>query len=192
MKAHRHRFRSVGVAGDAKTITESCACGERRDREATPLESQRWQAKFKRDEAATARMHRVYWDFNRRFRTGRHGEAWKWSGSGLIDRIEEWAKDHPRDVFVAGIDDTHHTSSILVLILHRDGARLWGTSAVMVAQNDGQPPAEFFTYPDHAAGMRLALEATEKLRPWDKIWAGAAKWLREREKRARPFGIRVR
>lgn len=107
-------------------------------------------------------IYRVNDEFTKNFRCGQHMNDWKWDGYELMRRVEEWAKKRPKDVFVAGIDDTYFSSSSLVLVLHRTGKRLWGISCYVLTQCDGIPPKEFFMYPGHAKTLRMALSVAEK------------------------------
>lgn len=129
------------------------------------------------------KMHRVNDDFFRRFRV--KGGGWKWSGPELMDHVTKWAKKYPRDVHIAGIDDTFFAGSYLVLVLHRVGNRLWGTTVYVLTQCDGEPPKEFFMYPGHALCLRRALQVLEGYKPYDdaclssnsrrkmhRLWAG--------------------
>lgn len=185
MKKHHHRFETLGSRPGI--VVESCACGEKRERTMTSAERRREQ----RIQAETDRMHRVYKEFRTEFRA-EPGGRWNWTGYELMERIEEWAKKHPRDVLVMGIDDGTFSSSTLAFILHRDGGRLWGTSVVGVTQNDGQPPFEYFMYPGHAHVILLALRAMESFRPWDKSYGQhETEWEKTLDRKLRPFGIKL-
>jgi hypothetical protein len=129
------------------------------------------------------RQHWVNDDFRRTFKvsnerdTGR--ESWKYLGWELQEKIDKWAQKYPEDVAITGIDDTSFTSSDVVMVLHRVGKRVWGTTVYVVTQCDGQTPIEFFMYPNHRAQLQEALEAMSKFRPWDKMHAMMAKLRRD-------------
>ncbi len=124
------------------------------------------QSLWRRIERESACMHRVNWDFGKRFL--RRGK-WRWTGYALMDRVETWAKKHPKDVMICGVDDSHHMSSFLVLILHRIGRRLWGTSCVVIPQNGVDPIGKFLLYPGHAAELRAALDRLSQFEDWYRV-----------------------
>lgn len=116
--------------------------------------------------AKRERIYLVNDDFNRRFRCGRNNDGWRWTGWDLIKRVEKWAEKYPKDVYIAGCDDTYHTTSNIVLVLHRTGRRLWGTTVYVLTQCDGLPPKEFFLYSGHAHDLERALRVIRRFEPY--------------------------
>jgi len=176
MKEHKHKWKRFSWS--SKTIELRCECKETMSRPLTKAEEKEWKAQWAKQERESEIMHKVNWDFCRHFidkhRIGNPTAspiAWKWTGWDLMHRIDEWAKKYPKDVFRGGCDDSHHTSSDLVFILHRVGKRLWGTTVYYIPQVDGQTPVELFLYPSHAFGLIRLLKKFESYAPWDKVQA---------------------
>lgn len=172
--AHKHQWKKAYTRG-YDFIGLDCECGEKIERKATPRERRKIRTDQKRQEAQSAKMHGVNWEFAEKFKkyedrgplkigktTLKHNfvpVGWKYGGYDLMTRIRKWAKKYPKDVIVCGIDDSYNASSDLVFILHRIGKRLWGTTCYTVTQCDGQPPNEWFMYPGHRKGIQGALQA---------------------------------
>jgi len=178
MKKHRHVWHHVWHGRD--DIGLRCECKAVCERKMTSYEKLQWKAHEKRFNAEIKRENKVWWEFERKFKTRKKEkrvkigkkwftpllqDGWKWSGYDLMSRVEKWAEKYPEDVYVCYCDDTHFTGSRIFLILHRPGPRrIWGTSAVAVTQCDGLPPKEFFLYPGHMKGIHEALGKILKLR----------------------------
>lgn len=182
MKQHKHKWKRF--ARSNKTIEFRCECKETLSRPLTKAEKA-WKVQWDKQEREGAIMHKVNRDFYRTFvEKGRTGGPiqWKWTGWELMHRIDEWAKKHPKDVLRGGCDDSHHTSSDLIFILHRVGRRLWGTTVYYIPQVDGQTPVEFFLYPSQAFGLVRLLKKLETYAPWDKVQALFRNFHRKSEK----------
>jgi len=82
---------------------------------------------------------------------------WKLRGNDLIYGIEAWAVKWPNDVHLVWMDDSYFASSLLCLIEHKNKDEFMGTSMVFVAQCSGDPPVDFFMYPDHQRQLTEAL-----------------------------------
>jgi hypothetical protein len=129
--------------------------------------------------------HRAHDDFLKRFRFYVNGSwgSFKYEGAELLDKVHDWAAKWPLDVALCGIDDSWHSSSDVVLILHRKGTRLWGTTCYVLTQCDGQKPVEFFLYPGHAHGLMEALQVIRTFKPFDKLSKlGEEVWSKHRVK----------
>ncbi len=158
MSRHVHAFRIMAFLDPS--VFEWCDCGHQRIRKTTLAERRALRKEGWRTEKDAARIHKVNWAFNKEFRTGRR---WNWTGPELMDRIERWARRHPRDVIVVDVSDRTFARSILVFILHRDGRHLWGVTVLGVTP--GEEPFELFLYPDQAAALRTAFQSMKKLKP---------------------------
>jgi len=159
MKKHVHQWKRWSRT-DEEVAYRCSECKAERTRPTTAREKAAIKRHWRRFDRQNKAMHRVYHDFTRRFLV-KDGDGnysvWKWTGYELMERVDKWAKKHPKDVITCGIDDTHHACSDLVFILHRVKRRLWGTSCVVLTQCDGIPPKEYFMYPGHRAGIQEAL-----------------------------------
>jgi len=164
---HRHNFK---VSAYGNPIWEyRCKCGEKQEHLPSANEKRSYDARRRREDRDGEIIHRVWHDFAKTFME-KESRVWKWTGWELLDRVDKWMKKYPRDVFSSGIDDNHHTSSSVYFILHRVGKRLWGTTAVVVTQCDGQPPCGFFFYPSHMERMRDVFnEIIKKSAPFDRL-----------------------
>lgn len=168
---HRHRF-TYASYGPGAILRFRCACGDFTERPATPAE-RRFCQKHVVDFSKPMLIHAAWHDFVKKmkrfvktgetklggkvFACGR--DEYRWRGYDLMERVAEWAKKWPDDVRITGCDDSYHTSSDLVLIEHKSPDAYMGTTVIVITQNDGQPPAEFFLYPDDANGLIDTLKA---------------------------------
>ena len=108
--------------------------------------------------ASTQRMHALGHKFFRAFKNKDTPPTWKWTGYELADRIDKFAEKH-KEIQITGCDDSYYSSSSIVFVPHYD-AKLnyyWGTTVIIVTQNDGQPPCEFFLYPGHSKAFENLL-----------------------------------
>lgn len=161
IKKHRHRWHISGQSITNTTL--SCRCGEHRDRPASKQEVVDLKQQIKEMTRRSSAIHRVWHAFQRKFFEKANGHTWKWTGYNLMCKIERWAKKYPKDIFSAGIDDSHHAGSDIYFILHRDGKKNWGTTVIVITQCDGQPPCEYFMYPGHAKGIIDILKKINKM-----------------------------
>ena len=149
-------------------------CGERVERKATPGER-----KFHEREVDWTRqkthVHTVWHEFSRRFKT-KDGFKYRMKGHELMVATEKWAKKHPRDVRVVGVDDSYFASSSLVLVEHKAARQYMGTTVVVIPQCTGEDPLEFFLYPcdregliEALLGIRAASRPIEKLERKDEL-----------------------
>lgn len=155
---HRHKWRMGSYGGD--TIEYRCV---KRECKATFKRKDRKMIRrmFKRQSASSNAIHRVYHEFEKRFNLG----AVKHSDYSLMTKVGGWATKYPQDVVVTGCDDTHFSSSDLVIIAHRNKKKSWmGLTVVGLMQNDNQEPFEFFLYPGHVHGLMKALKHFEAIR----------------------------
>jgi hypothetical protein len=159
------KLKLPAVRTTALTLGFYCTrCKERVERKATPGE-RAFHAKWYRNPLDTAMstggVHKVWHEFQRKFKPvnalGNHEWDDRVPAYDLMERIEKWAKKYPKDVFCLGVDDSHFASSLLVLIEHRTENDYMGTSAVVISQCSGAPPAEFFMYPGHRDALIAAL-----------------------------------
>lgn len=154
---HRHKFRVAGWQGDE--VEFRCSCGERRQRKMDRAELRRHRGEWDRPNP-DCNVHRVWHDFQRRFLT--RADKWRWSGYALMTRVERWARQYPDDVRIASVDDDAFAGSYLVLVEHRARDQYMGTTAVLIPQCTGEPPARFFLYPHHLFGLARALRAIRR------------------------------
>lgn len=135
-------------------------CNERVERKATPGE-RKFHAEWNSSIFKPLPIHKVWHEFMRKFmpenKKTRQREWLDIPSIALMDRIEKWAEKYPKDVFCLSVDDSHFTSSLLVLVDHKTEDKYMGTSVVMISQCSGAPPAEFFLYPGHRDGLIAAL-----------------------------------
>ena len=111
-----------------------------------------------------SKIHELWWDFQdymeKWYCTEIFGkktfDANKMVGYDAIAHVEEYVKDHPQ-IKLVYCDDWMHTTSLLVLIPHRDEERYWGTSVVYVPQSKGYNNL-MFLYPEHLMQLRKALK----------------------------------
>jgi hypothetical protein len=106
------------------------------------------------------KLHIIWRDFEKNFRL--KGGQYRYVGFDLQERVETWAKKYPKDVRICLCDDAQHSSSCLVLIEHRTKTHYMGTTVVFLPQCSGDPPAEFFLYPNRAEQLLEALQAIRK------------------------------
>lgn len=109
-------------------------------------------------------LNRVARDFFKTFlkEDPKLDDPFRWEGFDLIERVVRWAAQYPDDVKIANVDDSLHTSSILVFILHRARGKIWGTSVQFIPQN-GHNNGDFFLYPRAAKQMAEILEEINKI-----------------------------
>jgi hypothetical protein len=148
-----HRFVKQGTTGlgERTQVIEYCDyCDEMRSRPALPEE----QLSLK-DHAA---LHKTAHAFQRLFRGDDDGpQALELHGYEAMEKAEAFASEHPHDVQIVGVDDSHFTGSDLVLINHRGDSKFMGTTVYFIPQNGGHG-AEFFLYPEHRKALARALD----------------------------------
>jgi len=128
-------------------------CGEDVERKATPGERKFFSRKLEWPRKLP--IHKVWHEFSRRFKDGQ--DSYRYVGFDLMVRAERWAKKHPKDVRVVGIDDSYFASSLLVLVEHKTTRSYMGTTVVVIPQCTGEKPLEFFLYPGHRSALLDAL-----------------------------------
>jgi hypothetical protein len=160
VKDHKHKLQKAWTRG-YDLIGFTCKnCAYQIERKATPFEKKRIKADHMRSDARSAAMHKVNWEFGKKF-MNKDGK-WKYKSYDLMTRVRKWAEKHPKDVIVCRIDDSYNAGSDLVFVLHRIGRTLWGTTCYTITQCDGQPPNEWFMYPSHRKGIQKALAEMAK------------------------------
>lgn len=110
---------------------------------------------------ANRNIHHVYHEFLATFKRP-NGDTWRFSGADLINRVEAWAKKHPKDAWVTTCDDNVFCSSILVLIESKTKGQYMGCSVVFISQHGA--PAEFFLYPNNQRRLADILNMLAPLR----------------------------
>jgi len=154
-----HVFRVGGRRGSQENLLmyERCRyCDETRERPATKEEQEKhrddWEW-LEGDESPES-MHYVWHKFEK------HMEGLQ--GIAAINAAYAFAKSHPGSVRIVRCDDSYHANSDIVLVGHEDGRPgregYWGTSVLYIPQCDGRQPMEFFLYPNHAVGLKNALD----------------------------------
>jgi hypothetical protein len=169
------------VKSVALTLGFRCErCGESVERKATPGERKFYAREM--DWARGRNIHAVWYEFARRFKT-KNGFKYRSKGHDLMIDVEKWAKRHPKDVRIVGVDDSYFASSFMVLIEHKTTRSYMGTSVVVIPQCTGEDPLEFFLYPSHRKGLMETLRS---------IYAAAKpiKKLERKDERARDLAIR--
>ncbi len=155
MMKHKHRFRYSGH--NVKEIHFRCKCGERKSREATDKEKKRIKDDWDKFEKRSAQMHRIAWDFDKRFKTG--PDTWKKTGFELMSAVGKWAQKHPT-VIETSCDDYCAAGATLVMIPHETRGEYWGTTVYFLQQFG--PPAEFFFYPGNHEEVLSALNKIKR------------------------------
>lgn len=165
MKKHKHNWKMTWRCGSE--ISEKCECGDFQQRPASKSEMKRFAVQQKEQNRRRDEMFSSWRSFNKRF------PNWKVPRSQeetlIADEIDQWVRDNKiENVEVLGCDDTHHTSSDLILFHHiwkdKGKKKCWGTTVLFFAQCDGQPPTEFFLYPGHTKGLIDSLQRVWKIR----------------------------
>lgn len=83
---------------------------------------------------------------------------WKLTDGFLIDEIQEWGKEFPEKVQLIHVDDSYHSSSLLVLIESKNEKKFMGTTVYFIPQNAPLgPPSPFFLYPGASFALAAAL-----------------------------------
>ena len=185
---HKHRWAVMSHRG--AYVTKRCnikGCDIiMPEQKMTPSELRKHKIEQSKLRERSNQIHKIFWDFGRTFYKFKKVEVskelrqkyptmytskyqdvrdgWKWKSYDLMQRIEKWAEKYPKDVQVCRIDDSFFASSSLVMITHRVGNKIFGTSIVVVTQCDGQPPCEFFVYPSHREGIQEALAKISKFK----------------------------
>jgi hypothetical protein len=160
---HVHQWKRWGTRG-YKFVEEDCKCGERREREATKAEARQIRANSKLMWAQGTALHALAHSVDKRFKKDAH--EWKEKGWDLIEKLEKFAAKHPQ-IRMVRVDDSSFTNSELVLVPHtydtpKLGCSYMGTTVIFVAQCAGDPPVEFFLYPNHLRNLIQTLQEVEK------------------------------
>lgn len=108
------------------------------------------------------KIHRTWWDFSR-FLKDTYGELSELAGDHVIDGIEHYAEKHP-EIKVVPCDDTHHSSSILVLVPHPT----MGITIIFVPQLTTENN-QFFLYPNHLRALMHELTEMAPVVAWDRF-----------------------
>ncbi|KKM23341.1 hypothetical protein LCGC14_1616120 [marine sediment metagenome] len=148
----------VGEAGEVQHVTDPTA-------EQLELLREYMELSIQLDPDDDHNIHRVWHDFCERFMD----YAWnnfKMRGCEMLDAVREWARQYPDDVVRVRVDDGAHCGSELICIMHKCRYKFMGMSVVLIPQCTGEPPTQFFLYPDHVEGLLDVLTRfrTEELR----------------------------
>lgn len=93
-------------------------------------------------------IHSVWNEFCDKFWGGKSEDENGYRNDEIMDKIEEWAKSHPKDVHISWCDDDTHMTSMLVWILHRNTrGQNWGTTLLFISQKP-VPITQMFFYPN--------------------------------------------
>lgn len=161
---HVHTWKRWGTRGD-KFISEGCVCGAQREREATRIEQKQIRKSTKLMWAQGKALHALWRKVAQRFKKDEH--EWKDKGWDLIEDLEKFSAKYPQ-VRMVRVDDSSFSNSELVLVPHaydtpKLGSYYMGTTVVFVAQCAGDPPVEFFLYPNHLRNLIETLQEVEKV-----------------------------
>jgi len=108
--------------------------------------------------------HNVWHDFCRKFNAPKGG--YKYSGYKFQQRVEEWAKQYP-DVKIVTCDDSHHATSILVLIPHKTKQSYMGITVIFIPQFGGDISRSFL-YNHNRMNLIKALQSMKPTKPTEK------------------------
>lgn len=133
-----------------------CSCGLTKEREPTKQEHKKIDTHWRKENARSGALHKVYHSFVKKFKTE---NRWKKSGYDLMTSVEKWAETHP-SVTVSGCDDNLFAGAILVFIPHESKDEYFGTTVVYLCQFG--EPTEFFLYPCHVEGIMPIFEVMMK------------------------------
>jgi hypothetical protein len=93
-------------------------------------------------------------------------DRWKWTpdaGYDFMLKVERFAERYSKEgIRIAHCDDSHFTNSDLVVVQHKTPKEWMGLSVVMLSQCSGQPPAEFFLYPEDVDGLLDVLREAKR------------------------------
>jgi hypothetical protein len=159
---HVHQWKRWGTRG-VKFVEEGCQCGERRERVATKAEAKKLRVQSKLMWAQGKALHALWHSVAKRFK---RDHEWKERGWDLIEKLEKFSARRPQ-IRMVRVDDSSFSNSELVLVPHtydtsKLGCTYMGTTVVFVAQCAGDPPVEFFLYPNHLRNLIETLQEIEK------------------------------
>jgi hypothetical protein len=139
--------------GGNKVINFKCSdCGQSKSRETTVTEQKIISCRQNLGKG----IHEVYHSFAEVFVN--RNNTFKLLGYDLMTAIESWAeKQPPGYVRITGCDDSHHLSSMIVLIEHKNKDYYMGTTMIMIPQNNDEPQ-ELFLYPYHVKELQNTLD----------------------------------
>lgn len=134
---HRHKWELSSYG--AGQLTYSCACKATKTRTPTNEELVRYEYL---GDLLMKDLHGVYHEYKKAAATT--------ADDDLESLAETLSAKYPGMVDNVGVDDTHFTSSCIIVIHHGTGDNYMGASCIMISQCSGQEPAEWFVYPGHA------------------------------------------
>lgn len=82
----------------------------------------------------------------------------KHRGYKLMRKVRKWAKKWPNTVHLLSCDDSHHSTSMIVLIEHKDEKGWWGLTGYIIPQAKPEIPVQFFLYPENLAKISSKLQ----------------------------------
>lgn len=139
---------------------------------------------YRRDKRLGNDVHVVWHSWQKKFI--RRNGTYRYKGYQLMQMAERWAKKQPKGfVHLVDIDDSYHSSSLLVIIEHKATKSYMGTTMVVVPQNGVHiEPSEFFLYPNARGHLiqvlrQIRKDAVPYLRSEKKAEQQAAKELRK-------------
>ena len=100
-------------------------------------------------------IHKIWHEFGRRFIDGLKGD--QTNRGETLDKVYEWAKKHPNDVYFAQCDDSSFMSSDIILVDHKTKDNYMGITAVVVPQCQ-DPVVTVFFYPGHIAMLKTIID----------------------------------
>ena len=164
-KQHKHRWQTSGTSlYIAHFQCSDKNCDARVARPVTPEEAA-WHNKYHSLKAWTnpdTDVHRVWHKFNKKFKNLNepgYRPAWKMRGYELMMAVEKWAEEYPDYVTIVNCDDSYHSGSRLVIFEHKAPKYYMGTTVIFIPQCTGEPPTEFFLYPEERSIFIRALQA---------------------------------
>lgn len=149
-----------------KSISFRCECKKERSRDFSKKEAKKVAKEMQQSLSGAASVHFIWHDFMREFIHPKK-DKFRWKGHELMERVREWAKEHP-SVRIGTCDDDYHMSSSLVVIPHEEEHSYFGTSIIFIPQN-GRTPSRIFLYrwglQDLQRNLEYVMELEMKDRP---------------------------
>lgn len=152
---------------NASSVVHVCdSCGKGRHSKERPTTAQERRNMKKAWKAKDANVHKVWHAFMKYM-----GDA---TGYDAMRKAEKFAKKHPTEIFISGVDDDHFCSSSLVFVVHRaehsyegltgkdTGPKWMGVSCVYIPQCTGEKPVTIFFYPGDMRGTLAVMKELDK------------------------------
>lgn len=163
-----HDWRRAWVRG-LDVLGEVCdRCCASRERTMTPAERKYHDERYGDTFCnKSSKEHNIHWLWHKFLRLMKDDKGqWKWTPETaykVMQKAERFARKHAKDgICIVGCDDSHFTGSDLVIVHHKDQDKWMGLSVVVLSQCSGQPPAEFFLYPNHVDSLMAALRDAKR------------------------------